>query len=56
MENFLKPNLICFLKREGLRYSVIAAVMGGSALAFLFIIVAIGIAVILVLIVTVLNR
>jgi hypothetical protein len=48
--------VISFLKREDLRYSATAAVMGGSALAFHFIIVAIGIAVILVLIVTVLNR
>ena len=48
--------VISFLKREDLRYSATAAVIGGSALAFQFIIVAIVIAVILVLIVTVLNR
>jgi len=48
--------VISYLKREDLRYSASAAVIGGSALAFHFIIVAIGIAVLLILIVTVLNR
>ena len=48
--------VVSFLKREDLRYSASAAVIGGSALAFHFIIVAIGIAVLLVLIVAVINR
>ena len=48
--------VISFLKREDLRFSASAAVIGGSALAFHFIVVAIGITVLLVLIVAVLNR